>query len=110
CLHKEKALSASQKILNEKIVEINKLESEERLRKEKISYLLQKENQINTQNETDEKNLVEINDLIEGLSADRLAEQAKLELTGLQLTELKEETEKYKKEFENSLREINELN
>ncbi|MEP7169381.1 MAG: chromosome segregation protein SMC, partial [Bacteroidota bacterium] len=110
CLHKEKALSASQKILNEKIVEINKLESEERLRKEKISYLLQKENQINTQNETDEKNLVEINDLIEGLSADRLAEQAKLELTGLQLAELKEETEKNKKEFENSLREINELN
>ncbi|HKR04531.1 MAG TPA: chromosome segregation protein SMC [Bacteroidia bacterium] len=110
CLHKEKTLSASQKVLNEKIVEINRLESEERLRKEKISYLLQKENQITAQNETDEKNLLEINDLIEGLSADRLAEQAKLELTGLQLGELKEETEKYKKEFENSLREINELN
>jgi len=110
CLHKEKALSASQKILNEKIVEINKLESEERLRKEKISYLVQKENQILSQNETDEKNLVDLNDLIEGLTADRLAEQAKLELTGLQLSELKEETDNYKKEFENSLREINELN
>jgi chromosome segregation protein len=110
CLHKEKALSASQKILNEKIVEINKLESEERLRKEKITYLSQKQNHILAQNNTDQKNLVEINELIEGLSADRLAEQAKLELTGLQLAELKEETEKYKKEFENSLREINELN
>src|SRR6185436_20762655 len=41
CLNKEKALSVSQKILNEKIVEINKLESEERLKKEKISYLQQ---------------------------------------------------------------------
>ena len=110
CLNKEKALSVSQKILNEKIVEINKLESEERLKKEKISYLQQKENQIHAQNETGEKNLVEINELIEGLAADRLAEQAKLELTGLQLAELKEETERYKKEFENSLREINELN
>jgi chromosome segregation protein len=110
CLDKEKALSASQKILNEKIVAINKLESEERSRKEKIAFLVQKESQIITQNETDEKNLVDLNDLIEGLSAERLAEQAKLELTGLQLSDLKEEAEKYKKEFEYSLREINDLN
>lgn len=110
CINKEKALSASQKILNDKIVEINKLESEERARIEKVNYLKQKEQQIKVQNESDEKSLVDLNDLIEGLIAERLAEQAKLELSELQLTELKEEVDKYKNGFQNSLNEISELN
>lgn len=110
CLDKEKHLSASQKLLNERMLEINKLESEENARKEKINFLDQKKQQLTKQNIADDENLVLLSDQTEGLSAERLAEQAKLELAEQQLTALKEEVEKYKLDLENSLKEINFLN
>lgn len=110
CLDKEKALSAAQKQLNEQLMHISKLENEEKAKRDKLQFLSEKEKQIIAQDEKDTSTIDELNTTIEFLTAEKLGEQAKLDLLSMQLTELKENVEQNKKAFELSLIEISELN
>jgi len=109
CIEKEKALSALQKQMNEKLIEISKAESEEKSIRERLEVLSVKEKQIIEQNAKDEQQIEELNEAIEALAAEKLAEQAKLDLCNLQNAELKEVTEHIRRDNEATQKEVNAL-
>lgn len=109
-LDKEKNLSAAQKEMNEMLLRISKLESEENARKEKIRFLSEKEIQLEAQIEKDATLLTELEQAIENLQAERLAEQARCDLASNELNELKELVTEKKSRSDEAQKELAELN
>jgi chromosome segregation protein len=94
-LEKEKKLSAAQKALNDLLIQISRLESDENNRNERIRFLNDKLHQLEEQIEKDTEQHAGLQQVIENLQAERLAEQARCDLASAEFNELKEQvTEK----------------
>lgn len=109
-LDKEKNLSAAQKEMNDMLIRISKLESEENARKDKIRFLSEKQAQLTAQIEKDSNLLTELEQAIENLQAERLAEQAKCDLASNELNELKEQVSEKKTLSDEAQKELADLN
>lgn len=110
CLAKEKNLSVAQKEMNDLLLRISKMESDEHARKDKIHFLSEKEKQLTAQIENDHKKLSELTQAIESLQAERLAEQAKCDLAAAELNELKELVSEKKLQSDTAQKALAELN
>ncbi len=94
-LEKEKKLSVAQKTLNDLLVQISKSESDENNRNDRIRFLNEKCQQLEEQIEKDTAQQSLLQQAIENLQAERLAEQARCDLATTEFNELKEQvTEK----------------
>lgn len=88
-LDREKELSESQKILNDKISFIRQYENDKKVSNEKLTHLKDKEASLSNQLSNDKANLIATQDQLKQIEEDRFNEEAALELMQNQLTELK---------------------
>ncbi len=88
-LDREKELSESQKILNDKVSFIRQYENDKKVSNEKLTHLKDKEASLSNQLSTDKANLIATQDQLKQIEEDRFNEEAALELLQNQLTELK---------------------
>lgn len=77
-LEKEKQYQAVQKALNEKLLEITRFENEEKSRSQKLNFLVEKQKQLQDQNEQDDKSLIEIQAQLEELQSEKIREEEHL--------------------------------
>ncbi|MFM1745065.1 MAG: chromosome segregation protein [Bacteroidota bacterium] len=107
---KEKHYQAVQKALNEKTLEITVFENEERSRNERLNFLLDKQKQLQQQQQADETTGREIATGLEQLSGDKEKEESVLQSLEENLNTLKAEAEKSKSAYEASQTGLRELN
>ncbi len=108
-LDKEKQLSASQKKLNELNTVISTHENEKRVKNERLTFLKDKESNLENKLKTDKDNYTLTSDLIKTLEFDKEVENELLgKLEGL-LNELKVILDSKKKDLDDSQGELNEL-
>ncbi|MBK8586020.1 MAG: chromosome segregation protein SMC [Bacteroidia bacterium] len=88
-LDREKELSESQKVLNDKVSFIRQYENDKKVSNEKLTHLKDKEASLSNQLATDKANLIATQDQLKQIDEDRFNEEAALELLQNQLTELK---------------------
>ena len=88
-LDREKELSESQKILNDKVSFIRQYENDKKVSNEKLNHLKDKESSLANQLSSDKTNLIATQDQLKQIEEDRFNEEAALELLQNQLTELK---------------------
>lgn len=88
-LDKEKELSESQKVLNEKVAFIRQHENEKKVSNEKLNNLRDKESSLSNQLSNDKTNLISTQDQLRQIEEDRFNEEATLDLLQIQLGELK---------------------
>jgi chromosome segregation protein len=92
----EKHLAASQKALNEKMTLIRQLESEKRVKNERLKFLQDKEASLTQQLINDKKYLAELSDSLKVLELDREKEEETLKQSEILLKELKESVDSIK--------------
>lgn len=109
-LEKEKQYQAVQKALNEKLLEITRFENEEKSRSQKLNFLVEKQQQLQDQNEQDDKSLVEIQAQLEELQSEKLREEEHLKQLEESVARQRDESEQSKKNYEASQISIRELN
>ena len=107
---KEKLFSTSQKELNEKLLAITRFENEEKNRAEKLNYLVEKQKQLQQQNEQDEKTLVDVSNSINQMNEEKQREENRLKQMEEELFVFKNESEKSRNEYNASLVTIKEVN
>jgi len=88
-LDREKELSESQKVLNDKISFIRQYENDKKVSNEKLTHLKDKEASLSNQLSNDKANLIATQDQLKQIEEDRFNEEAALEQLQNQLTELK---------------------
>ena len=88
-LDREKELSESQKVLNDKVSFIRQYENDKKVSNEKLNHLKDKESSLANQLSSDKTNLIATQDQLKQIEEDRFNEEAALELLQNQLTELK---------------------
>ena len=88
-LDREKELSESQKVLNDKVSFIRQYENDKKVSNEKLTHLKDKEASLSNQLSNDKANLIATQDQLKQIDEDRFNEEAALELLQNQLTELK---------------------
>ena len=109
-LEKEKQYQAVQKALNEKLLEITRFENEEKSRSQKLNFLVEKQKQLQDQNEQDDKSLVEIQAQLEELQSEKLREEEHHKQLEESVARQRDESEQSKKNYEASQISIRELN
>lgn len=109
-LEKEKQYQAVQKALNEKLLEITRFENEEKNRNQKLNFLVEKQKQLQEQNEQDDKSLVDVKSAIDQLQTDKSREEDHLKQLEETVSRLRDESEQSKKNYEASQISIRELN
>ena len=109
-VEKERQYQATQKALNEKLLEITRFENEEKNRNERLNFLVEKQRQLQTQNEQDEKTLEEVNQSLVSLQEEKIREEEHLRVLEETVTRQREESEKSKQDYEASQVAIRELN
>lgn len=107
---KEKQLSATQKLLNEKLMEITRSENEEKNRSEKMRFLVEKQQQLTQQNSNDEQQLIEVSQSIEHLNEEKQREEQRYVQMEEELGRFRAESDESRKQYEASLQFIKELN
>ena len=108
-LDKEKELSESQKILNEKISFIRQQENDKKVSNEKLTHLRDKEASLSNQLSQDKTNLIATQDQIKQLEEDRFNEEVLLEQLQNQLTELKTTLDETRLRHDQMKSDINQL-
>lgn len=109
-LEKEKQYQAVQKALNEKLLEITRFENEEKSKSQKLNFLVEKQKQLQDQNEQDDKSLIELQVQLEELQSEKLREEEHFKQLEESVARLREESEQSKKNYEASQISIRELN
>ena len=89
-LDQEKALSESQKVLNEKINFIRQQEHEKKISNEKLHYLQEKEQSVTTELAADKTSLLETQDEVARIEEEKFNEEQLLTRLQAQLQELKQ--------------------
>ena len=107
---KEKNLSSTQKLLNEKLLEIARSENEEKNRAERMRFLVDKQAQLQLQNEQDEKHLVEASESITQLNEEKQREEQHLVQMEAELNRFRMDAEESRTQYDGSLQSIKELN
>jgi chromosome segregation protein len=107
---KEKQLSVTQKLLNEKLLEITRSENEEKNRAERMRFLVEKQQQLTQQNTNDEQQLIEVSTSIEQLNEEKQREEQRTIQMEEELNRFRTEAEESRKEYEASLQFIKDLN
>ena len=100
---KEKQLSVTQKLLNEKLLEITRSENEEKNRTEKMRFLVDKQTQLQQQNEQDEKQLIEASQSISQLNEEQQREEQQLTQMEAEISKFRIDAEESRKQHESSL-------
>lgn len=109
-VEKERQFQATQKALNEKLLEITRFENEEKNRNERLNFLVEKQKQLQTQNEQDEKTLEEVNASLVSLQEEKVREEEHLRQLEESVSRQREESERSKQDYEASQVTIRELN
>lgn len=109
-IEKEKHFQAVQKALNEKLIEINRYENEEKNRNERLSFLVEKQKQLQLQTEQDDKSLIELQSSLLELQNEKAREEEHLKQLEESVGKQKEESERSKTDYEASQISIRELN
>lgn len=107
---KEKAYSAAQKQLNEKLIVINRFETENKSRLEKLNFLNEKRNQLTLQQQNDETRITETSQNILKLEEDKIIEEEILREQETSLQQIKLRVEESRKEYEASVEELKNIN
>ncbi|MEP7264174.1 MAG: chromosome segregation protein SMC [Bacteroidota bacterium] len=107
---KERQLSTTQKLLNEKLMEITRSENEEKNRSERMRFLVEKQQQLTTQNANDEQQLIDVSQSIEQLNDEKQREEQRHVQMEEELNRLRVDSEESRKQYEASLLYIKELN
>ena len=107
---KEKQLSVTQKLLNEKLLEITRSENEEKNRAERMRFLVDKQTQLQQQNEQDEKLLVETSQSIDQLNLEKQREEQHLVQMENEVTRYRYDADESRKQYETTLQNSKELN
>ncbi len=107
---KEQEFSGFQKALNEKLLAITRFENEEKNRAEKLNYLVEKQKQLQQQNEQDEKTMVDVSNSINQMNEEKQREENRLKQMEEELVVFKVESEKSRSEYNASLVTIKEVN
>lgn len=107
---KEKQLSVTQKLLNEKLMEITRSENEEKNRSERMRFLVEKQQQLTTQNANDEQQLIDVSQSIEQLNDEKQREEQRHVQMEEELNRFRVDSEESRKQYEASLQYIKELN
>ncbi len=107
---KEKQFQAVQKALNEKLLEITRFENEEKNRNERLSFLVEKQKQLQVQSEQDDKSLTELQHSLLELQDEKSREEDHLRQLEEAVARQKTDSEKSRQEYEASQISIRELN
>lgn len=107
---KERALQHIQKALNEKLLEISRFENEEKSRNERLNYLVEKQKQLQNQNEQDDKALTETEASITRLQEEKIREEEHLKVLETEVAKHREESVQSRQQYETSLVNIKNLN
>lgn len=107
---KEKQYQATQKALNEKLLEITRFENEEKNRNERLNFLVEKQSQLRQQTEQDEKALTELQASLLTLQEEKIREEEHLRQLEETVSRQREESEKSKRDYEDAQVAIRELN
>ncbi len=109
-VEKERQYQATQKALNEKLLEITRFENEEKNRNERLNFLIEKQKQLQHQNEQDEKTLEEVQVSLVALQEEKIREEEHLKQLEETVSRQREESERSKQDYEASQVTIRELN
>ncbi|MEO8150839.1 MAG: chromosome segregation protein SMC [Bacteroidia bacterium] len=109
-IDKEKNLSLAQKLLNEKLLQVNTAESTKKVLADRIRNLNEKQERILIQNDQDEKTLATLAIELEKLNADLLQANEALVVMQTELEALKINAETLKEQFSTAQKEFSELN
>ncbi|MBL7923501.1 MAG: chromosome segregation protein SMC, partial [Bacteroidia bacterium] len=109
-LEKEKQYQAVQKALNEKLLEITRFENEEKNRNERLNFLVEKQQQLQLQNEQDDRALTEVSASLAALQEEKVREEEHLRQLEESVTRQREEADLSKQQYEASQVSIRELN
>ncbi len=107
---KEKALSAAQKQLNEKLFVINRFENEQKSRLEKLNYLNEKKEQLSKQINSDHGQIELLNKQIEDLNIEKQKEETRFAEMETELQQAKQKVEESKQLYEASADEVKQIN
>lgn len=107
---KEKLVQSVQKTLNEKLLEITRFENEEKNRNERLKYLIEKESQLTSASNQDEKTLLETEAGILQLNEEKVREDDHLRKLEEDVIRLRTEAEESRKQYDGSLAAIKDLN
>lgn len=109
-VEKERQFQATQKALNEKLLEITRFENEEKNRNERLNFLVEKQRQLQQQSEQDDKSLTEIQANLVTLQEEKVREEEHLKQLEETVSRQREESEKSKQDYESAQVSIRELN
>jgi chromosome segregation protein len=109
-VEKERQYHATQKALNEKLLEITRFENEEKNRNERLNFLVEKQRQLQQQSEQDDKSLTEIQESLVTLQEEKVREEEHLRQLEETVSRQREESEKSKQDYEGAQVGIRELN
>ena len=109
-LEKEKQYQATQKAMNEKLLEITRFENEEKNKNERLQFLVEKQKQLQQQAEQDDKSLIDVSASLVTLQEEKVREEEHLKQLEETVTRQREESERSKQEYEASQVAIRELN
>jgi chromosome segregation protein len=107
---KEKQLSLTQKLLNEKLMEITRSENEEKNRAERMRFLVEKQQQLTLQNTHDEQQLIEVSESIGHLNEEKQREEQRYVQMEEELGRLRSDSEESRRQYDASMQNIKELN
>ncbi|MFN8153799.1 MAG: chromosome segregation protein SMC [Bacteroidia bacterium] len=109
-VEKERQFQATQKAMNEKLLEITRFENEEKNRNERLNFLVEKQKQLQQQSEQDEKTLTEVSASLIALQEEKTREEEHLKQLEETVSRQREESERSKQDYEASQVTIRELN
>ncbi|MFZ9943541.1 MAG: chromosome segregation SMC family protein, partial [Bacteroidia bacterium] len=109
-IEKEKTLSVAQKELNETVIQITRSENEIKNVRDRISFLIDKQQQLTRQNEADEITIQELQDSITQLQQEKATEEETLKALEAQLQDMKKNVDENKELYDQSVEELNRLN
>ncbi|MFM9008888.1 MAG: chromosome segregation protein SMC, partial [Bacteroidota bacterium] len=107
---KEKHIKAVQKALNEKTLELTVFENEEKNRNERLTFLLEKQGQLQEQRIQDEASLKDISTKLEALQTEKTAEEEYLRTLEQNVQTLKDEADRCRAAYDAAQVNIRELN
>lgn len=107
---KEKHFQAVQKALNEKTLELTVFENEEKNRNERLTFLLEKQRQLQEQRTQDEGSLKDLSTKLEALQLEKAAEEEYLRTLEQNVQTLREEADRCRAAYDAAQVSIRELN
>ncbi|MCE2845517.1 MAG: chromosome segregation protein SMC [Sphingobacteriales bacterium] len=107
---KERHFQAVQKALNEKTLELTVFENEEKNRNERLTFLLEKQRQLQEQRTQDEGSLKDLSTKLEALQLEKVAEEEYLRTLEQNVQTLREEADRCRAAYDAAQISIRELN